>query len=110
MIGNKVMQGIIFDIKRFAIHDGDGMRTTVFLKGCPLKCIWCHNPEGIDFKSQIAYYKEKCIGCAECVSVCPNNAHIIAKNGHIFEKIPVLLAANAPMFALEMLCCFTEKV
>ena len=80
------MQGIIFDIKRFAVHDGDGIRTTVFLKGCPLKCIWCHNPEGIAFKPQIAYYKEKCIGCGECVSVCPNNAHTITKNGHIFEK------------------------
>ena len=60
------MTGKIFEIKRFAVHDGDGIRTTVFLKGCPLKCVWCHNPEGISFDAQTAFYKDKCIGCGEC--------------------------------------------
>ena len=55
------MSARIFEIKRFAVHDGDGIRTTVFFKGCPLKCVWCHNPEGIDFKPELAYYENKCI-------------------------------------------------
>ena len=60
------MKGIISDIKKFAVHDGPGIRTTVFFKGCPLKCVWCHNPECISFKPQTAFYKNKCIGCGEC--------------------------------------------
>ena len=55
------MNGTIFQIKRFAIHDGDGIRTTIFFKGCPLKCIWCHNPEGISLNPQLAYYQKNCI-------------------------------------------------
>jgi len=80
------MKAIISDIKRFAIHDGDGIRTTVFFKGCPLKCVWCHNPEGISFKPQLAYYKEKCLNCGECVSVCPSSAHSITENIHFFDR------------------------
>ena len=60
------MTARIFEIKRFAVHDGDGIRTTVFFKGCPLKCVWCHNPEGISFEPETAFYKEKCIGCNQC--------------------------------------------
>ena len=80
------MKAFISDIKRFAVHDGDGIRTTVFLKGCPLKCVWCHNPESIDFKPQLAYYENKCIGCGDCVSVCPSGAHKITEEGHVFER------------------------
>lgn len=80
------MKALISDIKHFAVHDGDGIRTTVFFKGCPLKCVWCHNPEGIDFKPQMAYYKNKCIGCGECISACPSGAHKITQEGHIFER------------------------
>lgn len=57
---------LIFDIKRFAIHDGDGLRTTVFLKGCPLKCQWCQNPEGISFKRQPLFIANECISCGRC--------------------------------------------
>lgn len=60
------MTARIFEIKRFAVHDGDGIRTTVFFKGCPLKCVWCHNPEGISFNAETAFYEDKCIGCGEC--------------------------------------------
>ena len=68
------MRGIVSAIKRMEIHDGDGTRTTVFLKGCPLKCIWCHNPESIGFGCQLAHFSEKCISCGACVAVCPQKA------------------------------------
>lgn len=79
------MTGRISDIKRFAVHDGDGIRTTVFLKGCPLRCVWCHNPEGIECKPQIAYYTHKCINCGACVSACPQNAHSL-NDVHSFNR------------------------
>lgn len=60
------VKGMITDVKHFAVHDGDGIRTTVFLKGCPLRCVWCHNPEGLSFKRQNAFYQHKCISCGEC--------------------------------------------
>lgn len=63
------MKGIISGIKRMEIHDGDGIRTTVFFKGCPLSCIWCHNPESISFKKQTAFFADKCIGCKTCGGV-----------------------------------------
>lgn len=66
--------GIIFKIKRFSVHDGPGIRTSVFLKGCPLNCIWCHSPEGIDSEISIWYDKSLCIACGECVKACPNKA------------------------------------
>ncbi len=64
------MKAMISGIKRMEIHDGDGLRTTVFFKGCPLHCIWCHNPESLAFDRQLAYFRDKCIGCNSCVSVC----------------------------------------
>ena len=84
--GRNVMKAKIFEIKRFAVHDGDGIRTTVFFKGCPLKCVWCHNPEGIDFKAELAYYENKCIGCGKCIVVCPEKAHIIKDGVHFLDR------------------------
>ena len=88
------MKAKIFDIKRFAVHDGDGIRTTVFFKSCPLKCVWCHNPEGIGFKPQLAYYKNKCMSCGECVNVCPQNAHIVKNGLHTFEREKCILCGK----------------
>lgn len=62
--------GVVFDIKRFAVHDGPGIRTTVFLKGCPLRCEWCHNPESQSAKPVLAQFKRNCIGCGKCLEVC----------------------------------------
>jgi len=69
------MKGIIFDIKKYAIHDGPGIRTTVFLKGCPLSCWWCHNPEGQSSQEELFYNAEKCLSeCTECIEACPHQA------------------------------------
>ena len=66
--------GIIFDIKKYSIHDGPGIRTTVFLKGCPLSCWWCHNPESQRISREKLYAVNRCIGCKACLDVCPENA------------------------------------
>ena len=85
------MKGNIFDIKRFAVHDGPGIRTTVFFKGCPLRCVWCHNPEGLSAKPQLAYYAHKCVGCGCCVSSCPAGAHTLdAEHIHRFDRAKCL--------------------
>jgi len=67
-------KGIIFKIKRFSVHDGPGIRTSVFMKGCPLNCIWCHSPEGISPEIKIWYSQNLCITCGECVRSCPQKA------------------------------------
>lgn len=75
--------GFIFDIKRYAIHDGPGIRTTVFLKGCPLRCWWCHNPEGISPGYELMYFEFKCMHCKTCLNVCETGA-ITFENNNLF--------------------------
>ncbi|HJN18194.1 MAG TPA: glycyl-radical enzyme activating protein [Armatimonadota bacterium] len=71
MTSDADISGTIFDIKKFAVHDGPGIRTTVFLKGCPLSCYWCHNPESQAYHPQLAQFPRNCIGCGKCTEVCP---------------------------------------
>ena len=72
---------LVFDIKRYAINDGPGIRITLFMKGCPLSCVWCHNPEGISSRKEKLYTKKKCIGCKTCVEVCPQQALKLTPDG-----------------------------
>ncbi|UZP66793.1 glycyl-radical enzyme activating protein [Desulfovibrio mangrovi] len=74
-------EGTIFAIKRYAIHDGPDLRTTVFFKGCPLSCWWCHNPEGLRHDIGMVTVAEKCVGCGECIDVCPQKALKISSSG-----------------------------
>lgn len=69
-----MINSTIFAIKQYALHDGPNIRTTIFFKGCPLSCHWCHNPEGIDFKINIVTLTDKCVGCNECISNCQDKA------------------------------------
>ncbi len=72
-----MLKGCIADIERASLHDGPGVRTTVFFKGCPLSCKWCHNPECISFKPEIMTYPEKCIGCGKCEYGCFSGAKVV---------------------------------
>ena len=74
------VRGCVFDIKKYAIHDGPGIRTTVFFKGCPLKCQWCHNPESWRASPEHGLRRGRCVGCGKCVEVCPNQAISLVKN------------------------------
>ena len=65
---------LITSIQKYSIHDGDGIRTTVFFKGCPLSCVWCHNPETQCYGKDVMYDRERCTGCQSCVNVCPQHA------------------------------------
>ena len=81
-----MQSGIVFNIQRFSIHDGPGIRTTVFLKGCPLSCIWCHNPESMSPSPEISFNERLCTLCGACAGVCPNGAHIMEDGRHRFER------------------------
>jgi glycyl-radical enzyme activating protein len=75
--------GLVFDIHRFSLNDGPGIRTTVFLKGCPLHCEWCHNPESQSYVPQLSFNPDKCMDCFECVKACPNGVHQNLNGKHV---------------------------
>lgn len=78
------MDGIVYNIQRMSTKDGPGLRTTVFLKGCPLHCPWCSNPESQSFKPQLMVFSNLCVGCGACEQVCPNGA--VVKNGPVYNR------------------------
>ena len=81
-----MQSGIVFNLQRFSIHDGPGIRTTVFLKGCPLSCLWCHNPESIAHGPEISFIEHLCTFCGRCAEVCPNDAHRMEDGRHRFQR------------------------
>lgn len=111
-------KGLVADIQRASLHDGDGIRTTVFLKGCPLSCLWCHNPECISFEKQELFYPEKCIGCNMCHKGCYSGAKVICGRemtaqevlNEVLEDVPyytegggVTISGGEPMAQNEFL-------
>ncbi len=78
--------GMIFDIQRGSMHDGPGIRTAVFLKGCPLECAWCHNPESQSKTREISFRPESCAACGECVEACQHGAHRMVDGVHIYDR------------------------
>lgn len=81
-----LLTGTVFNIQRFSIHDGPGIRTTVFLKGCPLDCFWCHNPESKRAIPELLYSPNLCIGCRACEAVCEAGTHAFAESGHALDR------------------------
>jgi len=81
-----MIEGIVTNIQRFSIHDGPGIRTTVFFKGCNLRCFWCHNPETLSREPQLQLFPDRCIGCGECFKRCPQGAHVMTEEGRKFLR------------------------
>ena len=111
---NTEMKLRVTEIQRFCMHDGPGIRTTVFLKGCPLRCAWCHNPETQKSTAELLFYQNKCIGCGGCIISCPQGAHVIEKQ-HFIDRAKCILCAECakgcPTGALEICgneCTVTE--
>ncbi len=94
-----MMQGILFDMQRFCVHDGPGIRTTIFFKGCNLRCFWCHNPESLQPNPEVQYLSMKCIGCGKCAACCPQGCHGMLEGLHGFER-----AACQSCFACAAVC------
>lgn len=101
------MDGNIFNILRFCVDDGPGIRTSVFLKGCPLRCAWCHNPESQKTTPQILYSPKHCISCGACVSECPNHLHQIENGIHLFfrESCTACGVCAEHCYADALTCC-----
>lgn len=109
------MKGVIFDIKEMTVHDGSGVRLTVFLKGCPLRCEWCHNPEGLNMSPELMYKKKKCVKCNQClqkceheeckpfgrcIKVCPVNALYVCGKEYASEELAKIINGHKRIFDL----------
>ena len=100
-------KGIVFNIQQFCVNDGPGIRTTVFLKGCPLRCAWCHNPESHKRAAEVSYLERKCIGCGECAEACAKNAHKFDGGEHTLDREVCVSCGECvdkcPTSAIEMM-------
>jgi len=101
------MKGVVFDIQKFCINDGPGIRSVVFLKGCPLHCVWCHNPESQGFCKEWLFYKEKCVGCGRCKNIslddkefkCNHEARVICGKEMSSEEVLDECLKDLPLYA-----------
>ena len=94
-------KALITDIQSFSVHDGPGIRTTVFFKGCPLKCVWCHNPECLSYEKEIMHYPEKCIGCGMCASGCYSGAKVVCGNEMTAQEIFDRILLDKPYYGTD---------
>lgn len=96
----------LFDIQRFSVQDGPGIRTSVFLKGCGVGCLWCHNPESIAEGDQLLFYGEKCVGCGACQEACPQGVHRLTAGEHLMARSSCIACGSCarvcPQGALEI--------
>lgn len=101
------MDAVLFNVQHFSYRDGPGIRTTLFFKGCPLSCAWCHNPEGKRFSPELAFSGEKCVLCGRCADVCPNGVHTFRESRHLVVSAACSVcgkcAAVCPAGALELI-------
>jgi pyruvate formate lyase activating enzyme len=86
MTGNLIVQGVVFNIMRYSVADGPGLRTTVFFKGCPLRCAWCHNPESQYTRPQHIFRIDRCLGCEDCLDACPQKAITLEHGGFRLDE------------------------
>lgn len=108
LLRRRDVRGRVFDIQRFSLHDGPGIRTTVFLKGCPLRCLWCHNPESQRGDAQIGYDAARCVDCGSCLPACPLDLHSLTAAGeHRYDRGGCVACGQCvpacPQAALELL-------
>src|SRR5512142_1090162 len=99
--------GLTFSIQRFSTDDGPGLRTTVFMKGCPLRCAWCHNPEGLSRHPELMWHDVRCIGARECMTACSQRALTLTPQGMTIERAQCDLCGECtrqcPSAALEVI-------
>jgi pyruvate formate lyase activating enzyme len=98
--------GMVFNIQRFSLHDGPGIRTTIFFKGCPLKCQWCQNPEGISASPLLLHYPNRCLGCSACIDICEQQAIVRDRSGVRIDRqecnLCLKCAAVCPVEAIQV--------
>lgn len=104
------MKGIVTNIQRFSLTDGDGIRTTVFFKGCNMNCSWCHNPETIKSNRELMFYENKCIGCGKCFEACPTGAQQVVDGKHVIDRSKCVNCGKCAgvCYAEALVMCGTE--